>query len=93
MEIKLSKKLILGMVLSLLLVSGSFFRVQAACGPALNGPSPDPSTCSLFGPHCDSRDADRDAMGKQESPAPDQGSSEHDTNGKNDIQSDSGRTR
>ena len=90
MEIRLSKKLILGTVLSLLLVSGSFFSVQAARGPGLNGPSPNSSTCSLWGSHCDSGDADRDAMGKQESPSVSQGSSEYDTNRKDGISSHSG---
>ena len=88
----MSKKLVLGMVLSLLLVSGSFFSVQAARGAALNGPSPGSSTCSLFGSHA-SRDADRGTTGKQESPAACQGSPEYDTNGKDGISSDSGGTR
>ena len=92
MEIKLSKKLILGMVLSLLLVSGSFFSVQAACDLGSNGSSPNSSTCSLFGSHA-SRDADRDTMGKHESPAASQGSSEYNTNRKDGISSDSDRTR
>jgi hypothetical protein len=93
MEIKVSKKLILGMVLSLLLVSGSFFSVQAACDLGSNDSSPNSFTCSLWGSRCDSRDADRDTVGKHKSPAASQGSSYSDTNRKDGISSDSGRTR
>jgi hypothetical protein len=91
MEIKLKKKLFLGMVLSLLLVSGLYFSLQAASDLGSNGPSPHASTCSLWDPHCGSRDADKDTMGKHESPAASQGSSDYDTNKKGDISNDSGR--
>lgn len=92
MEIKLSRKLIVGMVLSLLLVSGLYFSLQAASDLGLNGPSPHASTCSLWDSHCGSRDADKDTLGKHESPAGSQGSSDYETNKKGDISNDSGRT-
>lgn len=88
----MSKKLILGMVLSLLLVSGLYFSLQAASDLGLNGPSPHSTTCSLWDSHCGSRDADKDTMGKHESPAGSQGSSDYETNKKGDISNDSGRT-
>jgi len=89
----LSKKLIFGMVLSLLLVSGVFFSLKASSGPGSNGSLPPSHTCSLWDSTCDSRDADNDTMGKKEGPAASQGSSEYDANKKDGNSSDSGRTR
>ncbi len=91
-EIKLSKKLIFGMVLSLLLVSGVFFSLKASSGPGSNGSLPPSDTCSLWDSTCASRDSDKDTMGKQVGPAASQGSSEHDTNKKHGSSNDSGRT-
>jgi hypothetical protein len=93
MEIKLSKKLIFGMVLSLLLVGGSFFSLKALSWPGSSSSSPPSHTCSLWDSTCASRDPDKDTMGKEEGPAASQGPSEYDTNKKNGISSDSGRTR
>ncbi|MFZ0945262.1 MAG: hypothetical protein WB930_20570 [Syntrophobacteraceae bacterium] len=89
----MSKKLIFGMVLSLLLVSGLFFSLKASSWPGSNGPSPPSHTCSLWDSSCASRDPDKDTMGKDAGPAASQGPSEYDTNKKNGISSDSGRTR
>lgn len=85
MEIKLSKKLILGMALSLLLAGGSFFSAQAGCDLGLNGSSAH-STCSLFGSQAP-RDADMDATAKQECPAASQGPYGYETNKKDGISS------
>jgi len=62
------RNLLLGMTLSLLLVSGSFFSAQAARDLDSNRCSSNSSQCSLFGPHGASRDADTDKMNKQERP-------------------------
>jgi hypothetical protein len=91
MEIKLNKELIFTIVLSLLMVSGSFFSVQAACDLGFNSSSPHSSTCSIFGSHASTL-IDKDAKDKQQCPAADQGSSEHDVNKKQDAASDSGMT-
>jgi len=64
----MSKKLILGITLSLLFVSGSFFATRAACDLGSNRCSSHSSQCSLFGPHGASRDVDKDKMTEQEKP-------------------------
>ncbi|MGA2222910.1 MAG: hypothetical protein ABSH41_00525 [Syntrophobacteraceae bacterium] len=65
----MSKKLILRITLSLLLVSGSFFATRAACDLDSNRCSSHSSQCSLFGPHGASSDLDKDKMTKEEKPA------------------------
>ena len=67
----MGKQLIIGMALSLLFVSGSFFSAQA-CGLAFNGCIP-PNYSSLCGTTCVSKDMDKNTMPKQESPATNQG--------------------
>jgi hypothetical protein len=61
------KNLIVGMTLSLLLVSGSFLSAQAEYDLGSHRCSGNSSQCSLFGPHGSSKDADRDHAAKQES--------------------------
>jgi len=78
----MSKKLILGITLSLLLVSGSFFSAQAACDLGSNRCSSHSSSCSLFGPHGASSDVDRDKMTKEEKPATSKGPLKPDTDTK-----------
>ncbi|MGO9374742.1 MAG: hypothetical protein ACLQBD_21950 [Syntrophobacteraceae bacterium] len=65
----MSKKLILGITLSLLFVSGSFFSVRAAWDLGSNRCPSHSSSCSLFGPHGASSDVDKDKMTKEEKPA------------------------
>jgi hypothetical protein len=62
------KDLILGIALSLLLVSGSLFSAQEEHDLDSNHCQCHSSSCSLFGPHGASKDADRDRT-KQESPS------------------------
>ncbi len=88
----MKKKLIFGMVLSLLLVSGSFFILQAMSGPGSKDLSTHSATCSLWDSHCGSNDADMDTIGKQEGPAAGKGLSENGTNKKDGVSSDLGRT-
>ena len=61
------KNLIVGMTLSLVLVSGSFFGAQAEYDLGPNRCSSHSSQCSLFGPHGSSKDSDKDKATKQES--------------------------
>ena len=63
----MSKKLILGLTLSLLLVSNSFFATRAACDLGSNRCSS--SQCSLFSPHGASSDVDKDKMTNEEKSA------------------------
>ena len=63
-EIKMNKILILGMALSLLFLSGSFFSVQAGCEFSFNG-CPPLSSSFL----CGSGSMDKGTMTGQESPA------------------------
>ncbi len=76
----MSKKLIFGISLSLLLVSGSFFSLQAARDLDSNRCSS--HSCSLFGPHGASSDVDRDKMTKEEKPATSKGPLKPDTDTK-----------
>ena len=76
------KNLILGMVLSLLLVSGSSFSAQAARDLDSNRCQCHSSSCSLFGPHGASKDADRDKVTKQENSETTKGALKQDTDTK-----------
>jgi hypothetical protein len=60
------KNLILGMTLSLLLVGGSFFSARAEHDLDSNHCQCHSSSCSLFGPHGASKDADRDKVTRKE---------------------------
>jgi hypothetical protein len=76
----MGREVIFGMVLSLLLASGSFFSAQA-CETAFNGCMP-PHYSSLCGTTCVSKDMDKNKATGQESPARSQGPSQYDTNSK-----------
>ncbi|MFZ0930760.1 MAG: hypothetical protein WAN11_19290 [Syntrophobacteraceae bacterium] len=80
----MSKKLILGMALSLLFLNGSFFSVQAGCKLSFNG-SPLLSSSSP----CGSKNMDKATMTRQQSPATSQGPFKYDTNKNGDLSNDS----
>lgn len=63
-EIKMNKILILGIALSLLFLSGSFFSIQAGCEFSFNG-CPPLSSSFL----CSSESIDKGTMTRQENPA------------------------
>ena len=76
----MSKLLILGMALSLLFLSGSFFGAQAGCELRSNGCPPYSSSYL-----CSSNNMDRDTMTKQNNPATSQEPFNYDTNKKEDF--------
>ncbi len=85
----MNNKLILGLALAVVLVSGCFFGAQA-CEFGFNGCMPlfYPASC---GTNCASKDMDKNTMTRQESPATTQEPSKYDTDTNKVISNDFGR--